>query len=341
MQVADESILGDYKDREKILELAGKCDVMTFEIESVNADALKELVARGFPVHPTPHTLGIIKDKLLQKQFLQKQGIPVAPFLPIESDDDIRTALRELGSPIILKARSGGFDGRGNALVRNEADIPAAREKLKGAAVYAEGFVHFVRELAVVAARTQTGETAIYPLVETIHKDHICHTTLAPAPVAEDVAHQAHDVAARVLAAFDGAGVFGIELFLTSDPTIGRESTIINEIAPRVHNSGHWTIEGCETSQFENHIRAVAGLPLGSVAMKAPAAVMVNILGEQTAPAEPRGVAEAEALGDVAVHIYGKLETKPARKMGHLTATGATLEDARAKAETARAFISI
>lgn len=330
-----EQIVGKYTDHDALIALSGRCDAMTFEIESVNADALHELSVAGFPVHPTPVTLAIIKDKLRQKTFLQDEGIPVAPFCAIDSEADVHSAIAKLGLPLVLKARSGGFDGRGNAQIDSLADVATALEKLKGVPLYAEGFVRFEKELAIVAARTTEGEMAVYPLVETIHKDHICHTTLAPAPVSDAVAAKAHALAEKVLASFDGAGVFGIEMFLV------RGEVLVNEIAPRVHNSGHWTIEGCETSQFENHIRAVAGMPLGSVAMKAPAAVMLNILGDRTGPAEPKGVVEAEELGGVKVHIYGKMETKPQRKMGHLTATGATLEDARQKAERARVLISI
>src|SRR6185312_12002129 len=193
----------------------------------------------------------------------------------------------------------------------------------------------FERELAVVAARTADGTTQIYPLVETIHKNHICHEVLAPAPVSADIAKKAQELAGKVLASFDGAGVFGIEMF-----QVGSE-VLVNEIAPRVHNSGHLTIEASEASQFENHIRSVAGMPLGSAQMKVPAAVMINILGDRSGPAEQKGVEEAEKLDGVKVHIYGKIETRPERKMGHLTAVADTLEKAREKAQKARALISI
>ena len=326
-QVADEQIVGDYKDAAMMEALAAKCDVLTYEIESVNADALKE-IAKKMPVHPTPHTLAIIKDKYTQKQFLRERGIPVAPFaVPEEA-----TAL---GYPYVLKARSGGFDGRGNATVESAEALPAAREKLKGAPAYAEGFVHFQKELAIVAARTTAGEIRIFPLVETIHRDHICHTVIAPANVSRTVAQKAHEVAQKVLEALDGAGVFAIEMFLVGD------EVLVNEIAPRVHNSGHLTIEACHASQFEQHIRAVAGMELGDPTMKVPVAVMVNILGERDGAAEPTGIAAAEALGGVSVHIYGKMETKRQRKMGHLTAVGDSQSETLERAERARSLISI
>ncbi len=326
-QVADEHILGDFKDAAMIHALAGKCEAITYEIESVNAEALEELSAK-MPVHPTPKTLAIIKDKLKQKQFLVEQGIPVAPFAPIEE-------AAALGYPQIIKARSGGFDGRGNALVESAEDMPAALEKIKNAPAYAEGFVTFEKELAIVAARTVDGDIRVFPLVETIHKNHICHMTLAPAPVSALIEQKAHELAEKVLASFEGAGVFAIEMFLSG------EEVLVNEIAPRVHNSGHFTIEACAASQFEEQVRAVAGMPLEDPAMKVPAAVMINILGERDGAAEPKGIEEAETIPGVKVHIYGKSETRRERKMGHLTAVADTLDEARTNAEKARALISI
>ena len=305
--------------------LAEKSDFLTYEIESVNAETLEEL-SRTMPVNPSPKTLAIIKDKLAQKRFLQKHDIPVAEF----SDD-----VEGFGFPHILKARSGGFDGRGNALVERPEHLPAAIEKLQNAPAYAERVVPFERELAIVAARTTDGDMQIFPLVETIHKNHICHMVLAPAPVPEDIAQKAHELAHKVLAPFDGAGVFAIEMFLVGG------DVLVNEVAPRVHNSGHFSIEACHTSQFEEHIRAITGMPLGDSSMKVPAAVMVNILGDRSGKAEPKGVEEAESIEGVKVHIYGKMETRPERKMGHLTAVAGTLDEAREKAEKARALISI
>ncbi|MBV9159728.1 MAG: 5-(carboxyamino)imidazole ribonucleotide synthase [Candidatus Kaiserbacteria bacterium] len=328
MQMADERIVAAYGDANATKRLAEKCDVLTFEIESVNADALEELSHNGFPVHPTPRTLAMIKDKLYQKQFLSSHGIPVAPFaLPEEAET--------LGYPYVLKARSGGFDGRGNALVNSPEDIADAVAKLRGAPAYAEGFVHFDKELAIVAVRTAEGDIKIFPLVETIHKNHICHMVLAPAPVSTEIAQRARDLAEIVLASFEGAGVFAIEMF-----NVGSE-VLVNEIAPRVHNSGHFSIEACHTSQFEEHIRAVAGMPLGDPSMKVPAAVMINILGERDGQAMPDGIEDAEKLPGVKVHIYGKTDTRKERKMGHITATADTLDDARSLAEHARSLVSI
>lgn len=326
-QVADEHILGDYTDPAMIHALAAKSEALTYEIESVNAEALEDL-SRKMPVHPAPQTLAVIKDKLVQKQFLVERGIPVAPFAPIED-------AASLGYPQIVKARSGGFDGRGNVFVEKAEDMPAALEKIKHVPAYAEGFVEFQKELAIVAARTVDGDIRVFPLVETIHKNHICHMTLAPAPVSREVEQKAHSLAEKVLGSLEGAGVFAIEMFLVG------EEVLVNEIAPRVHNSGHYTIEACAASQFEEQVRAIAGLPLEDPAMIVPAAVMVNILGERDGKADPQGIEEAEKIPGVKVHIYGKMETRRERKMGHLTAVADTLEEARSNAEKARSLISI
>lgn len=331
---ADEQIVGAYKDANKMRELAEKSDIVTFEVESVNAQELEKIAADGKPVHPVPQTLSIIKDKLRQKAFLSERNIPVADFVEVHDVETAKAAGIFLGYPYVLKARSGGFDGRGNFMVKRSADIKEGLQKV-GTNAYAERFVPFQKELAVVAARRTDGKITIYPLVETIHKDHICLMTLAPAPVSKIIANKAHAVARKVLKCFDGAGVFGIEMFLS------KGNIIVNEVAPRVHNSGHWTIEGAKTSQFEQHIRAITDMPLGSVKMKAGAAVMINILGNRNGPAKPRGIMKAEKIKGVKVHIYGKIETRKQRKMGHITAVASSMRVAKVNAEKAQKMISI
>lgn len=332
---ASRQVVGDFKDYETVRSFADECDVMTFEIESANAEALEELSRSGFPVHPTPATLALIKDKLAQKDFLTKHGVPVAPYRQVVDETSAIEAAQELGYPFVLKARSGGYDGRGNALVEDEGHIREALAKLTGAALYAEGFVPFTKELAVVAVRTIGGEIRVYPVVETMHENHICVSVVMPAPVDPAIALQAETLGHTVLSLFEGAGVFAIEMFLS------KGQVLVNEVAPRVHNSGHLTIEASKTSQFESHVRAVMGMPLGEVTMKVPAAAMVNILGTRDGAAEPSGTEEAESLGDVTVHWYGKKETKVGRKMGHLTATAETPEAALRKAQEARMRVSI
>jgi phosphoribosylaminoimidazole carboxylase PurK protein len=336
-QVADEHILGSFKDAEAIKALAAKVDVLTFEIESANAEALDELVAEGKKVFPEPKTLKIIKDKFEQKVFLRSAGIPVSDFALIESKDDIAEQGELFGYPFLLKTRFDAYDGRGNAVVADESAIDFAYEKLGGkSSLYAEKFVPFDRELAVVAARGQDGKVITYPVVETIHKNNICHIVISPAPVSDEIIEKARTLAGKVLDTLGGVGVFGIEMFLTKDGDV-----LINEIAPRVHNSGHHTIEGFTVSQFEAHIRAITGLELPEPEKTAPYSVMVNILGERSGLAEAQGIDKAHALGNTKVHLYGKYETRLERKMGHLTVIGNDREETVAKALEARKKISI
>jgi 5-(carboxyamino)imidazole ribonucleotide synthase len=335
-QVVDRQIIASYGDEAAIRELASVSDFLTFEIELANSKLLDELVLQGVMINPSAKTLGIIKDKLGQSEFLRKAGLPVADFIKIETKEDILEAGKQFGYPFLLKSRFDAYDGRGNALIENEEDIEKGLNKLKGRKLYTERFVPFVNELAVVAARGVNGEIAVYDVVETVHKNNICHTVSMPAAVEKSVAKNAHDLAYKTMEHLDGAGVFGIEMFLTKGGEV-----VINEIAPRVHNSGHATIEGCVTSQFEQHIRAITGLPLGSTEMVAQAAVMVNILGERDGAVDVQGLEKALVIPNVSVHIYGKAETRRERKMGHVTATGRTLDEAMEKASQAKNLITI
>jgi 5-(carboxyamino)imidazole ribonucleotide synthase len=335
--LADRQMVGNFTDPKAVHALAKEVDVLTFEIESADIDSLHEIARkRPHAVHPLPKTLGIIKDKLKQKEFLKKHRIPVAPFRAVTNSFDVEKVAKQFGYPLVLKARRGAYDGRGNALITNKAEIVAAFEKLKGKELYIEKFIPFKKELAVVAVRTQKGEIATYPVVETIHENQICLMVLAPAPIEAKLCLKAQRLAGSVLRALGGAGVFGIEMFLT-----GSSKILINEIAPRVHNSGHFTIEACEMSQFEAHVRAVSGEPLRGAHMTTPAAVMINILGKRTGTAKPRGLRKAESLGGVTVHMYGKKETRPERKMGHITVVAKTLKEALSKAQKARQHVSI
>jgi len=335
-QVADHQIVAAYNDEEAIRKLAKISDFLTFEIELANASILDELAKKGITINPSAKTLTIIKDKLEQKKFLRKAGIPVADFQEVTTKDDMINAATEFGYPLILKARFDAYDGRGNALIKDESRIDSAIEKLSGRKLYVEKFVPFSKELAVVVARNTKGEIVTYPVVETVHKNNICHLVLAPAPVDAKLIKQAKDLAVQTMKELKGAGVFAIEMFLTKTGKI-----VINEIAPRVHNSGHYTIEACVTSQFEQHIRAVTGMPLGATKMIVPAAVMINILGERTGKTEATGLDKALQIPEVSVHIYGKIETKLERKMGHITVVGKTLEECLEKAKQARKLITI
>lgn len=326
-------IVGQWDDDAALAQFAALCDVITLENEFVDAGVLRRLESAGLPVYPTSDTLAAIQDKLVQKQRIESAGLAVPQFRAVDSPDDVTTAAQDLGYPLLLKARRDGYDGYGNATIRSADDIPAAWEKLgapKGRKLLVEAFVPFTRELAVMVLRGRDGETRTYPVVETVQKNHICHVVRAPAPISPESAAQAANLARQAVEAVDGVGVFGVELFELADGRV-----LYNEMAPRTHNSGHYTIEGCVTSQFENHIRAVMGWPLGSTEMVTPAAVMVNILGGRNGAANPDGIREALATSGAHVHIYGKRDVRIGRKMGHVTALGNSITEAEAVAQKA------
>lgn len=327
-------VVGDFSDYDSVLEFGADKDVLTFEIESANADALLELEKQGVVVHPSPATLKIIKDKYEQKDFLSKHGIPVAPYTVVNTAEEVRSFASEYNYPLVLKSRFGAYDGRGNRTIKNEHGIETAMSEL-GNKLYVEAWVPFTKELAVVAARDQVGTTYTYPVVETIHTDHICDVVVAPAEVPDTVAQKAETLATRILEIFDGAGVFGIEMFLTKMGEV-----IINEIAPRVHNSGHFTLSGCNVSQFKQHILAICGGTLIKPEIKGEVVVMKNILGDRNAPADPQGIEEAEATGAY-VEIYGKKDTKVRRKMGHLTVVADSRKEALSLVNRIMSLISI
>lgn len=330
---------GDWCDETLLAAFAAACDVVTLENEFVDAEVLRRLEARGLPVYPSSSTLAAVQDKLKQKETMRAAGLPLPAFCAAASPDDILAAAAEFGWPLLLKARRDGYDGYGNATLHSPDDLPAAWARLGadgGRALLAEAFVPFVRELAVIVVRGRGGQTVCYPVVETVQQNHICHVVRAPAPVSARTAQQAADMARAAVIAADGVGVFGVELFELADGGV-----LYNEIAPRPHNSGHYTIEGCVTSQFENHIRAVLGWPLGSAKMVAPAAVMVNVLGRRSGPARPDGVAAALAVPGAHIHIYAKREVRAGRKMGHVTALGNTIEEAEAAARRAADLVDL
>ncbi len=335
-QVSDLQIVGDYKDSKSIKKLAKLVDVVTFEIELANDKVLLEIIKKGTPVHPHPRTLSIIRDKFLQKKFLERNNILTAASYEAYSEEDILQISKKVGFPFLLKARTDAYDGRGNYVVNNREDIKKGLEKLKGRALYVEKFVPFVKELAVMIAKTSDGKMKVYPVVETIHKDNICDTVIIPARVSDMAKKRAIKISKKVMRNLEGAGVFGIEMFLTK-----KNEVLINEIAPRVHNSGHYTIEACVTSQFEQHMRAVSGLPLGSTDLMVKATVMKNILGTKNGDGIPKGFEKALKIPGVSIHMYGKKESRAARKMGHITVTGSTIAECLKKAERARKLLII
>jgi len=335
-RIAAREVVGGWLDYDRLAEFAQGTQVVTLENEFVEVEALEWLANNGFTVYPTARTLAQTQDKLAQKRNMQAAGIPVPRYAEISTPEDMARAAQEWGWPLVLKARRNSYDGYGNATLRGPDDVAPAFERLgwPERALYAEAWVPFTRELAVMVTRGRDGACVVYPVVETIQRNHICHVVRAPAEIAPALADRATEIARRAVEEIDGVGVFGVELFET--PGDADEGGILyNEIAPRPHNSGHYTIEGCVTSQFENHLRAVLGLPLGSAELVAPAAVMMNILGTRSGPAIAKGLAEALAVPGAHVHIYGKLATRVGRKLGHVTALGASVAQAEAIARAA------
>ncbi len=335
-QVGAEQIIADLYDKSALARLAERADVVTVEIEHLDAEALAEIEKLGVAVHPSPATIRIIQDKLWQKHLLHQAHIPVASFVEVNSLQEAKSVLKAFGGKMLLKTRHGAYDGRGNALITKPQQLKRAIERFGGAKLYAEKFVPFEKELSVIIARSTNGKVVVYPVVETTHKDNICVETRVPARIDKSAAKNAQKLAHEVAKYLRGAGVFAIEMFLTKDGQV-----LVNEIAPRVHNSGHYTIEASHTSQFEQHIRAVSGLALGDPSLAVPAAVMVNILGERDGPTKIEGLDDALALPHVSVHIYGKAPTKKSRKMGHITATGKSVREAARNAKKARRKINI
>ncbi len=335
--VATRRWFADWLEPSQLQDIAEWGGAVTLENEFLHPDILAAFQERGLVVIPSPATLFRVQDKLSQKSALKSAGIPVAEFAGVIDERSVLSFAARHGWPVVLKSRTQGYDGYGNALAKGPEDLPAALAQLegRGAGLMVEAFVPFRRELAIMIARNATGEVA-YPLVETIQQNHICHTVLAPAAGAGAAATSAREMATAALDAIGGQGLYGIEFFELQDGAL-----LVNEIAPRPHNSGHYTIDACATSQFENHVRAVAGLPLGSPAMLSPAAVMVNVLGTTSEPASPALLAGALAEEGVRVHLYGKRHSRPGRKMGHVTALGATLEEARARATRAAGRIRL
>ena len=308
-KVGAQQIIADFKDEDAIKKLSELSDIITYEIESGNSDVLKKL-EENTEINPSPDTLRIIQDKLLQKQFLQKNGIAVAEFEKIENKEELNQMIDKMGLPLLLKTRRDAYDGRGNYKINSKSEINDALDLFSGKTLMVEKFVKFEKEVSVIAARNTKGEISTYPVVENIHENNILRTTIAPGRVSEAVRKEAEKIAEKTMEVLHGAGVFGIEMFVTSDDEI-----LINEIAPRVHNSGHHTLQSCNTSQFEQHLRAILGMELGDSSIKTPT-IMYNILGPKTFQGEYNVLFKKQ--DNIHLKMYGKLESKPQRKIGHV-----------------------
>ncbi|MCL0063805.1 5-(carboxyamino)imidazole ribonucleotide synthase [Dehalococcoidia bacterium] len=333
-QLADRQLVGDFHDRNKIKELVTRSDVTTYDIEDIDVGALKELVEAGHLIHPSPQILEIIQDKWKQKEALARSGIPIARYRKVE-EGGLAAALEEFGFPVVQKACRGGYDGRGVFVIRTRDDTGRA---LKGES-FLEEFVEIKKELAVMVARNTAGEIKCHPVVEMVFDEaaNICDYVLAPAMVEQKIQDESRQIAVAVVESLGGTGIFGIEMFLDKAGNV-----LVNEIAPRPHNSGHYTIEACVTSQFEQHIRAIMGLPLGSTELLTPA-VMINILGGEgyEGPATFRGIRETLQIPGAALHLYGKKITRPFRKMGHVTVVDKDIENALEKAQRIKTFLRV
>jgi len=329
--LADVFVEGSLKDAGALERLARASDVMTYEIEHINTDALDDLYSRGHPMYPSPAVLRVIQDKLLQKELFSKKGLPSAPFF--EQDSPANADFSAKKFPLVQKTRKGGYDGRGVKVLQTADDKPMPAPSLF------EDMVDIDKELAVMVARGRNGELSVFPVTEmAFNPDHnICDTVITPARVDEKTAAAARDISVSVVEALDGTGIFGVELFLDKQGNV-----LLNEIAPRPHNSGHYSMEACLTCQFEQHIRAITGLPFGDVSLQRPS-VMLNILGQPGSAGRVviQGYEEALKIPGLSLHLYGKAESRPFRKMGHFTVTADTLEEALKKAEHARSILKV
>lgn len=335
--LADDQIVADFKDEDAIMRLAGESDVVTYEIELANSIALKNLESKQYPVRPAPETLHVIQNKFRQKTFLRNHGIKVADFDLVTSEQHLYQLCDKFGFPIMLKACENSYDGRGNFLIRSHEEVPKAFRYFSDRQIMVEKFVAFTKEISIMVARNPSGEIASFPVAENIHKNNILDTSIVPARISQETELKAKKMAEKTMQVLKGSGIFGIEMFVTES-----EEVLVNEIAPRPHNSGHYTNEACSVSQFEQHLRAVLDLPLVKPELLCPA-VMVNILGREhlDGPYVINGLKQLLNVPGAKLYVYGKKIAKPGRKLGHITATGRTVEEALTRAAKARAAIEL
>lgn len=313
--VADKVIIGNFSDEQKIFELSKEADLITYEIELANSKALEKLINDGHIVHPSPKTLNIIQNKYRQKTFLKENGIDTPNFELITSQSDLEKKCVEYRFPVMLKACENSYDGRGNYLIKNKEEIPSAFSYFSDRQCMIEEFIDYKKEISIMIARNSSGEISYFPIGENIHKDNILYSTIAPAKIDKETELKAIDLAIKTINSLKGAGIFGIEMFVDKNNKV-----LVNEIAPRPHNSGHYTIEACSISQFEQHIRAILDLPLPKPFLISNA-IMINLLGpkEIEGPYEINGIDKLFSIEGAKIHIYGKKTTKHHRKLGHIT----------------------
>jgi 5-(carboxyamino)imidazole ribonucleotide synthase len=332
--IADRVEVGTYADVDAARRLAAESAVVTYELEHVSAPLISAIDDGSRPIRPGPYPLKITQDRIAERRFLENNGVPVAPWRPATSAGEVRQAVAELGVPVRLKTNIGGYDGRSQWRVGSAAELEAhLADYAIDAPLLVERELDFRAELSVVVARAADGTLRPYPPSRNSHDEGILVESVVPTGFDAATVHAAQDLGELLATGMGLIGVLTVELFLMPDGSL-----VVNELAPRVHNSGHWTIEGAATSQFEQHVRAICGLPLGEVSLRAPAAATVNVLGDgPRRPAELLGINDALRIPDVHLHLYDKREVFERRKMGHVTALGQTAEEARARAREARA----
>jgi 5-(carboxyamino)imidazole ribonucleotide synthase len=335
--VSDEIIHADFKDESAIRKLARMSDVLTYEIELANSNALKVLESQKYPVFPSPVTLEIIQNKFRQKSFLKENGIAVPEFDLVKSVQCLKNLCSDYGLPAMLKACEDSYDGRGNFLISSMDKTQEAFDFFHGKECMLEKFIPFIKEISIMVARNSDGQIVSFPVAENIHSNNVLDMTIVPARISKKVSIKAKRIAQKTMGALKGAGIFGIEMFVTKD-----EDVIVNEIAPRPHNSGHYSIEACSISQFEQHIRAILDLPLSDPQLLTPA-VMVNILGSEhhNGTYKIKGLRKLMSIPGIKLHIYGKKISKPRRKLGHITVTAQNVQEAIFRAERAKRTIKV
>ncbi|MEM9883114.1 MAG: 5-(carboxyamino)imidazole ribonucleotide synthase [Planctomycetota bacterium] len=350
VQVADEHTRAGYDDLDAVDRFARSVAVVTYEFENVPA-ATAAACAAHKPVLPGPHVLAVAQDRVREKTTLRDHGVAVGPFAPVGSERELRDAIARIGLPGVLKTAGGGYDGKGQRVLRSDADAVYGWEDLGRRPCIYEALIDFAQELSVVAARSQDGAVRCFGPIANTHRNHILDVSVLPAGVPQAVADEAVATATRIMAALDVVGVLCVEFFELREPTRDGNRVLVNELAPRPHNSGHLTIEACPASQFEQQVRAVAGLPLGDPTPKQPAA-MVNLLGDLWPPGSSHSASGSSSGGTTEpdwslvesdhlhLHLYGKTEPRPGRKMGHLTALARTPHEAIRDAVEARARLT-
>lgn len=332
-QLADRHLNRPWSDPDALAEVAATCDAVTTEFENVPADALRALAAH-VPVHPSGDAVAVTQDRITEKAFLNAAGIATAPWAPMAAVTEADAAWDAIGGgPAILKTTRMGYDGKGQSRLRTRADVDAAFASLGGAPCILERQVDLAQEVSVLVARDQQGASVTWPVGENVHRDGILHSTVVPAELPDGLADAARSAATHIATALGYVGVLAVEFFVTTDGQL-----LANELAPRPHNSGHWTLDAAATSQFEQQVRVLAGMPLGDTTLLAPVA-MVNLLGDLWAGGEPRWE-RALAVPGIRLHLYGKREPRAGRKMGHLTATAADPATALHRAEAAFAALT-